>query len=451
MDLEQLRALLREKLGALAAIKAKAMAAESTADEVEALEDALNEIEGIEKKIDLAQKAEAAAAKASKPADERAQDGQERPGEKADPAPVIKLELGQKLSLTAAAIIKAGKDASPRQVLDVLDKAGYGAFAKELRQKAPQGYVNTGESTEGGILVPTALEGGILPLLRAQSTFLSADPLRVRLVAGKFKQPRGATGATASYIGEGALKPVSTPTFDAIDMAAKKLAGIVPLTNEAKKWTVGDIEGYVRDDLRNALALTMDLNAYLGTGAGAAPTGILNKAGVQTVVGVFANPKAPTLAELDAFASAMTLKLTSANIYSNPKWRWLMSYRTLEYLRNIRIGSNDGDLAFPSLQGANPVWKGFPVLVTNQVPENLGTGTDQSLIALVDFSHVLFGEEEGIIMKMSDQATLDVGAGELLHLFQQNMFAILAESEHDFGLRYAKAVVKATGIRWGAP
>lgn len=452
MTLEQLRALLREKLGALAAIKAKAMAAESTADEVKALEDALTEIEGIEKKIDLAEKAEAAAAKASKPAGERAEDGQERPGEKADPAPVVKLELGQKLSLTAAAIIKAGKDASPKQVLDVLDKAGYGAFAKELRQKAPQGYVNTGESTEGGILVPTALEGGILPLLRAQSTFLSADPLRVRLVAGKFKQPRGATGATASYVAEGGLKPVSTPTFDAIDMSAKKLAGIVPLTNEAKKWTVGDIEGYVRDDLRNALALTMDLNAYLGTGASNAPLGILNKVGVQTVTGVFSNPKAPTLAELDAFATAMTLKLTSANIYSNAKWRWLMSYRSIEYLRNIRVGGGSGDLAYPELQGDNPRWKGFAVLVTNQVPENLGTGTDQSLIALVDFSHVLFGEEEGIVMKMSDQATLDVdGAGTLLHLFQQNMFAILAESEHDFGLRYAKAVVKATGIRWGAP
>jgi hypothetical protein len=50
---------------------------------------------------------------------------------------------------------------------------------------------------------------------------------------------------------------------------------------------------------------------------------------------------------------------------------------------------------------------------------------------------------------MSDQATIDVdGAGDLVHLFQQNMFALLAEMAHDFGLRYAKAVVKATAIRF---
>ncbi|MCR5875162.1 phage major capsid protein [Phenylobacterium sp. J426] len=449
MDLEQLRALLREKLGNLTAIKAKAMAADATDDQVKALEDALNEIEGIEKKIDLAEKAEAAAAKAARPADAPA--GEPEGGQRIEPRPEQKMGLDQKLSLTAAAIIKVGKGAPQKAVFDLLDQEGYGSLAKELRVKAPQGFVNTGETTEGGILVPTQLAGGIVPLLRARSTFLGANPTRVQLVNGAFKQGRGATGATASYVGEGGLKPVSTPTFDAIDMKAKKLAGIVPLTNEARKWTVGNIEGYVRGDLQNALSLTMDLAAYLGTGSGANPTGIFNKSGIQTVTGTFTNPKAPTLAELDAFATAMILKLTTANIYSSDTWRWVMSYRTLMYLASMRVGDNDGELAYPTLQGANPTWKGFPVIVTNQVPTNLGTGTDQTLIGLVDFQHVLFGEEEGIVMKVSDQATLDVGGGDLLHLWQQNMFAILAETEHDFGLRYAKAVVKATGIRWGAP
>jgi hypothetical protein len=53
------------------------------------------------------------------------------------------------------------------------------------------------------------------------------------------------------------------------------------------------------------------------------------------------------------------------------------------------------------------------------------------------------------VLKMSDQATLDVdGSGTLVHLWQQNMFAILAEAMHDFGLRTVKAVVKQSNIRW---
>lgn len=451
MTLEQLRALLAQKHGALAPVKVKAFADGATQEDLDAFETALKECEGIEKKIAILERSEALDAATSRSA-EVVTGAEEIDGETGRIAPTpkaapLKIELGQKLSLTAAAIIKAGKSGDP---LKILANEGYEQFANEL--KAHRKAVNTADEDEGGILVPTTLQNGILPLLRNESTFLNANPTRVQLINGSFKQPRGATGATAGYVAEGALKPVSTPTFDAIDMKAKKLAGIVPITNEARKWTVGNLESYIRDDLRNALALTMDVNAYLGTGAGSSPIGIFNKSGVQTVAGAFVNPAAPTLAELDRFATAMILKLTTANIYSNPRWRWVMAYRTLMYLADMRVGDNDGELAYPSLQGENPTWKGFPVAVTNQVPTNLGTGTNASLIGLVDFSHVLFGEEQGIVMKMSDQATLDPdGTGEnLIHLFQQNMFAILAESEHDFGLRYAKAVVKATGIRWGA-
>ena len=76
-----------------------------------------------------------------------------------------------------------------------------------------------------------------MPLLNKQSTFIEANPVRVPLTNGQFVLARGLAGATASYIAEGALKPVSTPTFDAISMRAKKLAGIVPITKEAQMWT----------------------------------------------------------------------------------------------------------------------------------------------------------------------------------------------------------------------
>ena len=74
---------------------------------------------------------------------------------------------------------------------------------------------------EGGLLVPTPVSGGIMPLLRLESTFINASPVRVPLTNGQFVLARGLAGATASYIAEGALKPVSTPTFDSISMRAK--------------------------------------------------------------------------------------------------------------------------------------------------------------------------------------------------------------------------------------
>jgi hypothetical protein len=128
-----------------------------------------------------------------------------------------------------------------------------------------------------------------------------------------------------------------------------------------------------------------------------------------------------------------------------------MDYRTLEYLKNIRIGSgSDGQLAFPEMQGTAPRWKGFKVLKSTKVPSNLGATTDEAILAFVNFDDVLFGEEEDITVSSSTEATIDV-SGTLVHLFQQNMFALLAEMQHDFGLRRPASVVRFNKVRWGAP
>jgi HK97 family phage major capsid protein len=447
MTLEQIRASLREKHGALAALKAKAFATEGTDDDLKAYKDAITAAEKDEEKISLLEREEALDKKAHAIAPAPAAPV---PAVQKLPAEVRKVEPGQAYSLAAASMIKA-KDTGEHP-LKILEGEGYGGLAQILgsvphNRKA----VNTLESSEGGLLVPTAQVGGnLMELLRYQSTFLAANPVRVPMINGQYKLGRGLAGATASYVAEGALKPVSTPTFDSITMASKKLAGIVPITREARMWTVGDIDAYVRGDLQMSLGTTLDLNAYLGTGAGASPTGILNKVGVSTVTAatyITGTITDPTLPEIDALVNAMILSLTSNKLYANQRWRWVMSYRTALKFAAMRVGDSDGDLAFPGLAPLNDggTFKGFPVIVSSQIPTNGGGTTDETTLALVDFSQVLFGEEEGITMRVSEEATLDLdGAGDLYHLWQQNTYAILAEMMHDFGLRTVKAVVKST-------
>lgn len=447
---QKLRAALKAKMEAFAAIKEKAFADGSKAEDVTAFETAMAEIEALEKQLDLAVKAEELEARQTKAAGAPLATASAETTSTVEARPKEDYPLSKTLALCTAAVIKAGKDGDAEKVL-IAD--GYQGFVDQLKaaqRKSPKQdkSVNTLVSAEGGILVPTPQpQGGIVPLLRAESTFINAGPNRIQLVNGQFNQVRGATGATASYVGEGAKKAVSTPTFDAIAMKSRKIAGIVPITNEARKWTVGNIADYVENDLRAAIALAMDTAAYFGTGTGANPLGIFRRSGIVTYTPTFATATAPTLAEIDAMATGMLLALTTANIPSRGKWRWFMSWRTAMRLGNYRVGNGaDGLFAFPGMQGAdNLVFKNLPVIVTNVNPTNGGGTTDETTLGLINMDDVLFGEEEGIIVKMSDQATLDVdGAGTLVHLFQQNMFAILAEAEHDFGLRRAISVVKAT-------
>jgi HK97 family phage major capsid protein len=337
---------------------------------------------------------------------------------------------------------------------------GYAGFVKEVKQMekaAPTPSVNiVNGSSSGGVLVPSPLASSIIEMLYPQTTFLQGGPRRVPLIGGKYHQARGATGATASYVGEGQKKPLSAPTFNDINMQAKKLATIVPITQEAKMWTIGDIESYVRADAAMAMALKMDQTMYYGTGVGEIPTGIFVKSGITqlTANSRFASPTAPTLAELDAAATAMILAMVGVNLYQNPSWAWLMSYRTLAKLQNMRVGATfDGDIAYPELQGipdGSPTglrWKGIRVLVSNQVPTNLGTPGTETSLSLIDFSQVLFGDEGNMIVKTSDEATLD-SSGTLIHLWQQNMMAILFEQFHDVGLRHEQAVVTMSDIRF---
>lgn len=355
----------------------------------------------------------------------------------------------QMVGLVAAGQIKgAALGVSP---LKILDDAGYTQFAEELSEINFEGKsVNTLTPSAGGILMPQPARGQLLEQIQPRTTFLQLNPQRVPLIGGRYEQPFATTGATAGYVGEGQKKPVSDIGFDKFDMKSKKLAGIVLITKEAKKWLVPDIEAYVRRNLNIALPQAMDTAAYFGTGTGDSPLGILMRPGIGIIdagTGYFTDPTRPTLDELDTFASAFTLYMSTRDMpMGNPMW--LMNPITLEYLKNIRVGDGTGVFAFPELQGNAPRWKGYPVLSTNKVPANLGVGTDETIIALIDGDEVLFGEEEGFNVDTSDQATIDV-AGTLVHLYQQNMMAVRAEMMHDFGLQRAAGVVRANGVRFG--
>ena len=318
-----------------------------------------------------------------------------------------------------------------------------------------QKFNSTLTPADGGILVPTPQSSTIIDFLRPENTFLQGGPKRVPLVSGQFNQPRGATGATAGYVGEGAKKPVGSPTFNNISMRSKKLAGIVMVTMEALAWSLADLRAYIEDDLRSTLASNLDLACYFSVGSDTTPNGILKRSGINrfnaatTGTGAyFANPKAPTVAEIDAVATRMILAITDANIPASQRFAWTMNYHLMRYLADAR-GAN-GQLIYPELNQAAPTWKGFRVLVTTQFPSNGGTTTDESTLALIDWGSVLYGEDEGLTVKTSTEASIDVGTGTPVLLFQQNMMAILMEMRHDIALQRDAAVSVLERARWGS-
>lgn len=464
MTLAQLREKLKADRTKLSDLRGKATAEGATVDDRAAYKAGVKACQDTLDLIKDAEEEERIDALSSKAADAPAGGGGDGGERRTYAAPKKTVKDEQKPLFPVAAQAKAAilnkqaqESGSSERIspVDLLNNEGYGELVKEFDAKAREQRFKAGlaSTVSGNVLLPQPVAEEIIPILYPAATFLQGNPRRVQLIGGTYRQARGVGSATAAYIGEGAKKPVGAPTFDDIDMRSHKLAGIVYMTNEAAKWTIGRLEDYVRGDLRRVMGLKMDSAMYFGTGVGATPTGIFNQPGITVLDGSgtlqFANNRTPTYQELDRIASRMMLSLTGANIVRSDTWRWTMGYRFQQYLADLRDGN--GNQIYPGVDDpVNPRWKGIRILVSNQFSENGGTNTDEGNLGLADFAHVLFAEEEGMTMKTSTEATIDDG-GTLILLWQQNMSAILCEMQHDVTLDQPKAAALLTHVRAGSP
>jgi len=470
MILAELRAKLKAAHEAAKAARAKATAEAATeADRtayktaLDAAEQALSLVKDAEREeaLEAANAGAAGGAAGGLELKERNENGDGRVFAQAEE----KMTGMQEACLIGAAAFKSKLMANSgtfKSPIEVMSEEGYERFVGELTQRAKQRasvrgqkFSSTLTPADGGFLLPTPLTSTIIEFLRPETTFLQGGPRRVPLVAGQFNQARGATPSTAGYVGEAAKKPVGSPTFNRIAMRSKKLAGIVMVTMEALSWSLADLRAYLETDLSASLAQNMDLACYFGPGGDTTPYGLLKRPGVNTfdasttgAGAFFSNVKAPTVAEIDAIATRMILAITDYNIRLSPRFRWVMNYHIQQYLINLR-GAN-GQKIYPELDSANPTFKGIGVMITTQFPNNGGTATDESTLALIDFGNVLYGEDEGLTVKTSTEASIDVGTGTPVLLFQQNMMAILMEMRHDIGLNYDQAVSVLNHVRWGS-
>lgn len=357
-----------------------------------------------------------------------------------------KLDKGAKVGLVVAAMVRAHVEDNARgerAMLKAMSDMGYPVFAREfdaMRKKA----MSSTSASAGGVLVPETMSSEIIDLLYPATTFLQGGPVRIPMPAGNYKQPAGASGATASYKGEGGLAGVSQPTMREISMSAKMLSAIVPVTNQLIRWSLPSVQQFVNNDLSMALGVRMDLAAYRGDGTADTPLGITNIPGVYSTGAT--NSTTPTYTNIDSDAAKLELVMENVNL-PMVNVAWVMAPRVAKYIENLRDGN--GNKVYPEMSGETPRFRRRKVLITSQIPTNLGGGTNESAIYLIAFGHVLFGETMAMQFSISDQATVKNGS-ETLYLWQQGMTAVKAEMEHDFDIRYQEAVGVLSAVKWGA-
>ena len=122
---------------------------------------------------------------------------------------------------------------------------------------------------------------------------------------------------------------------------------------------------------------------------------------------------------------------------------WIMSPRSYIFLRDMLDGN--GNKAFPEMN--NGSLNGYRFYISNKIPNNLGTGTNESEIYMLAPGQFLFGDSMGIELKSTDTGSYQIG-GNLVSTFATDSIAIRAISRFDFNARHDEAVYYLDQVKW---
>lgn len=298
---------------------------------------------------------------------------------------------------------KKGNYISP---LDIAKSQGMDPRVIKALEKA----VVLDTSNSSALIVENQLANEFIELLRAETI---VDKLASMMRVAPFNStiPGMATGSVAAWVGEGAAKPATNPTFNTVDIKHHKLAGIVVRTDDLLKLSTPSTDQMLLNDLVEASTTLID-NTFMDDEAQTAvrPAGVLNGATKVTATGVTVADYDADLAELNSKFITNNLSLTGA-------------YYIMSATRASAMGRLRDALGNPYYRGmangpGEKTLDGLPVIES----ENAG-----DVIALVKPSELYLADDGEVEVAFSDQATIDMGATTLVNLWQQNMTAIRAE------------------------
>ena len=298
---------------------------------------------------------------------------------------------------------KNGNFISP---VDMAKQMGFGDEVQDLVTKATLG-TTTDVGFASALVQENRLVGEFVDLLRAATVFDQLNGFRA--VPFNSKIPSQLTGGTAAWVGEGAPKPLTNPTYGEVEIKEHKLAAITVYTQELMRRSDPAVDILVRDDLIEASKTLID-NTFLDATAASTtrPAGVLNGVVVTANTGTTAVAYETDLLTLINTFVAANLSLDGAY--------FLMSETRAAQISLLRDALGNSYFTGMALRGTRTLM-GIPVITSQAVGNK---------IILVKTSEILLAQDGGVDVSYSDQATL-VDGGTTHHLWQENKFAVRVE------------------------
>jgi len=307
-------------------------------------------------------------------------------------------------------------------------------------------------TTDSALIGNEGVIGDFVEFLRAKTIIgrfglngipsLTRVPFRVPLVSQ-------ATGGSGYWVGEGDGKPLTKPSFGRTELAPLKVAAISVATMELLRDSSPAAETMLRNDLANAVAARLDLS-FIGPSvtavSGVSPASITN--GAEEIVST-------ATTDADAIRNevrSVMLKFVNA---LNPLTSGVWIMGSSSALALSMMVNTLGQAEFPGININGGTFMGLPVLVSDHVTD---------YVVLANAADIWIGDDGGLQIDMSDQASLQMVAGDdegatqnsitptatsVVSMFQTNSVAFRAERTMNWARRRTSAVAYISDVDWG--
>lgn len=269
-----------------------------------------------------------------------------------------------------------------------------------------RGLQATVASTGGYTVGTDVLGASMIEILNNMTVLNQLGARTLSGLQGDVAIPRVSGGATVYWLAEGVAVTPSTQAFQSVGLKPKRVAAQTAFSKQLLAQSSIDVEGFVRSDLMERLAIEKDRVGIRGTGAGGEPIGIVNTSGVNTVT----FGAAPTWAKVVSFET----KVAEDNALLGA-----LAYLTTPGVKGTWKTTTKVSNTASFLWGENNQVNGYPAVATNQV------ASDRVIYG--NFRDLLFGDWAGMDVVVDPYTR--AGYGEILVTVQMLMDVAIRHAE----------------------
>ena len=306
-------------------------------------------------------------------------------------------------------------------------------------------YATSGATTGGNLVQTDLMADDFIEALRNSSVMMSLGVKALPGLVGDVAIPRRSGVASTYYLStETTAITQAESTFDQVTLSPKSLAALSKFSRQTLLQSTPGIEELIRTDLTDGLNTAVDLGILNGSGSSGQPTGILNTSGIGSVA-IGTNGGAITIETLVDLEEQILID--NGNV--SDSMAYVTSAKVLAELKKLRAGgsaSGDGSFLFNTDisgigRGPTPgAVNGYPLAVTNQVPNNLTKGSSSGVCSAVlmgDFSQCTVGFYGN---------GLEITVGEDSDDFSKALTSIRGIISYDVAVRHAQSFAACLDI-----